>query len=310
MIRLLLALLALFAPAGMGGLHEETPPMPDEHSTGTQHERFQAYLPASSSWMAYPIVAHGDLELDLRVMLPPDAAGARISANSVILAREAGDAGGGAGWGMYSHVAEINVDGQRITCCPPADFGLFGYPARGGETEMTGVWLVDGETAWLTIIGAHLDESYPLDIRLRAFGGAFSLGEPRQGTQVELVDLLDAANGNGVNARLLGLQRIGAPGDAESAWAPATSGYLQLGYSATDGASFRLDAEGAGERILDGALVEATGGYVTALGPGAQRIALSELTGDGQSGWTHAVALVAELDVPGQWAQSYTWPQE
>lgn len=308
MLRLLLALLSLFAPVASPPSDE---PVPVEHPSapgGSRVERLDVSFPASSSWVAVPVTALEPLELDARVRLPPHAPGARVSADAVFVARESEESGAGMGWTMGHHTAEINANGQRLTCCWHPTVGLLSTPAQGGEAEMIGMQLAQGETVWLAIIVAHADEAYPAEVRLRSFGGAFVLGEPREGTGVEVVDLVDEAYANGVNARLPLVPQIGAAGDATRRWEPEQKGYMTLSYHAVDGASFVLDVAAAGAPVLSGRQVDGFGGFVSALGAGPQAVTLSELTPGPDAFSASAVALVADVDLPGGWTRTHEWP--
>lgn len=300
MLRFLVLAIALASPAPFlfSSDAEHFPPASERDAS----LRAVLRLPASSAWVAAPFTAIGDTFVSVWTTEPPTLGGARNSAGFVLaLVEGVPDAVSlGGGGGVRSHLAEANAGAARVVCCDDPLSGS-GEPEEGQFERH----LRAGETLWVAFVGANVDDEVPFEIALAARGGALAPGAAREGTDVRLVDLVDASFAAGLSVRFGARTLAGWTAPVSEHHEAHANGLAILSYHVSESASLDASFSVDGRRLLDvtGARHESALAY--ALGARSADVRFQAYDGGTADalrpmpGWPVASLLFADLDVPG-----------
>lgn len=319
-ILLATALAALSIPAALSfASADETEPEAISHAPSipwTQHWFDDEALPATTGWFLVPFTVDQPayVRFDTDIFAGSGAEGAMWAALLVV---EQGSMGGfppllGFSTTSATSVATVSHEGTDVTCCE----GMWtSYSYTWGDGPEVAIPLQPGEVAWFGLAADNWgdwDDAY-----FQVSGQAFiTMGEPRVGERVEAVDLYADALAQGTNVKLLGADVVALPGDSERTWTTEGFGIFALdAYAWGTSATLTLDIPGETSRVV--ALEQDAGVYAGAHRAGTYRVALTDIetplttvAGFAGSGGLSARALFVDIDIPGDSAFIYSWPEE
>lgn len=272
-------------------------------------------MPAEDGWFLVPLTAEQAVSVDVQAKHRQTYDPSRAQAAFVLVGDPLGNGIASGGLGYLWRPSEVNARGTRAWCCEDVT-SRFQTVDSGTTESATDAWLQPGETLWVGLAAVGWVEGSKLKITLTSYGAPLYAGEPRTGTTVEAVDLVDEARRLGTNARLGGAHLVGDHGDVARSWSPAGTGFLMLDAYAQGDAGARIDVRlpsGAIHRNED--LHEESLGLMTFERGGRIDVRLADVhepgpSWDGRSSGLQARAFYADLSVPLAGLQAWHSPIE
>lgn len=263
-------------------------------------------MPGEDGWFLIPLTATRAVSVDVAHKMKQTYDPGALQAAALLVGGPDGtraDATMGNAW----RDAEANVDGERVACCqsatsrtPFAGSGAIGMSGGGS------VFLDEGEVMHVGLVATGWLDGSKAKFTVTSWGAPLLVGTPVTGREVELVDLVDEARREGVNARFSGQRLAGSAGEASRDWTPAGTALLLFDAYASGNAGARVSVglpTGALHRGEDlheeslGVRSFTRGGHVT--------LRLTDLREPGpvlfdqsEYGYVQARALYADLSVP------------
>lgn len=262
-----LSAIAVFAdlPLPIEGITEQSPLLSNPsavqgQASGDVHERGDELLPDSTGWFLIPITTEEDQRVMIRTeaLMDTQVPGPR-GAVAFFQAPVANDEApydeilrSHSTWVPAASPLEATLSGEDVRCCPETqeDRDVSDYSGAAART----MHLEAGETIHAGFVAYDWHANDHFKLQITSSQAPLDVGEPRQGTEVDIADLFHEAYDEGTNARLYGSPVVGDPADARTTLTTTQGGFLAAGWDLSGGADADIHIEAPGGLTLATAL--------------------------------------------------------
>lgn len=283
-------------------------------------------LPGSTGWFILPVASTTDQIVEIRIWenLTEDRDDDEVEGQALIMDLPGHDPSFH-GWvdSPYSPVT-VHHEGQTVRCCQ-SPWALLGDPFDGGDGDDDGGYgptghVEAGQTLRVGLAADGWDPGQTLHIRVHGREAPLQVGELATGTTVQAIDLVQEAQENGTSLRFGDRTVAGHHGQAHLAWDTDRTTLFSVDVWADGDAQAKARLELPNGTVVDNGDGRDQGFQASgSSGPGETSLSLTdlespawtdELSDPDRSGWVGAVALIAQVDLPGTSLEVHRWPDQ
>ncbi|HUR69640.1 MAG TPA: hypothetical protein VM370_10370 [Candidatus Thermoplasmatota archaeon] len=263
-------------------------------------------LPGPTGWFAVPITVDREAYVRVDVSYYEFEHG-QFAMSQAIVAIEGAAADPSWAFGGYHQdpAFAIEHDGQELVrCCEDLVTAWSTGMGSGGQP----ILVEPGQTLWVGLAAFQWDDQHNAWFTISG-QAVLTQGEPRTGARVEAVDLFEEARRAGTHAYALSQHVQPAFGAASRTWTSDGYGLFSLTADAwvDSGSDARIRLSIPGEAPREARIQGDSGAYAGAHRAGTYAVTLDDVHAPllQQGPAIHAVALFADVDVPGDVAFVY-----